>query len=116
MDLIKEFIASYGNEILYTILTAILSFVSLKIKSSYDKYIKDGTKKMVVEETVKYVEQISKGLSSQKKYEKAKNSIIDLLNDKGIQITELEIEILIESACNNLAKNDKEKKKVVKDL
>lgn len=114
MNLIKEFVSTYGNEILYTLLTAVLSFVSLKIKSSYDKYINDGTKKMVVEETVKYVEQISKGLSSQMKYDKAKESIIDLLNDKGIQITELEIEILIESACNNLTKNKEEK--VAKNL
>ena len=104
MSFISEFISTYGNELLYTILTAIISFVGLKVKSSYDKYINDKTKKQVVENTVKYVEQIYKSLSSKKKFEKAKENVIELLNDKGISITDLELQVLIESACNNLSK------------
>lgn len=109
MGFISEFISNYGNEILYTILTAILSFVGLKIKSSYDKHMNDKTKKQVVEDTVKYVEQIYKNLGSKKKYEKARENILELLGIKGISITDLEIQVLIESACNNLNKFDKEK-------
>ncbi len=114
MGFIKEFISIYGNEILYTILTAIISFVGLKLKYSYDKYTNDKTKKQVVEDTVKYVEQIYNNLSSKKKFEKAKNNIIELLNDKNITITELELQILIESACNNLTKSSNTKNKDVK--
>ncbi len=119
MGFLSEFITTYGNELLYMILTAILSFIGLKMKSSYDKHINEKTKKMVVEDTVKYVEQIYKNAGSKKKYELAKENILDLLNDKGIQITDLEIKVLIESACNNFTKTNEQKttkKKAVKSV
>ena len=114
MGFISEFISTYGNEILYTVLTAIISFVGLKLKSSYDKFMNDKSKKQVVEDTVKYVEQIYKNLSSKKKFEKAKENVIELLNDKGISITDLELQVLIESACNNLSKTSNTSNKDVK--
>jgi intergrase/recombinase len=86
---------------LYTILTGIASFVGLKIKGIYEKYINDKTKKDVVESTVKYVEQIYSDLKGEEKLEKAKENIIELLNQKGISITELEMDVLIEATCNS---------------
>lgn len=116
MGFISEFISTYGNEILYTILTATISFVGLKIKSSYDKCSNDRIKKQVVEDTVKYVEQIYKNLSSKKKFEKAKENVLELLNDKGISITDLELQVLIEAACNNLSKSSNTSNKEVKTV
>lgn len=98
MGFISDFISNYGSEILL----AILSFIGITFKTSYEKYVKEKTKKMVVEDSVRFVEQKFKNLSSKKKFEKAKEYSLELLTDKGITISDLEIEILIESVCNNL--------------
>lgn len=99
--IISEFIATYGTTILYTILTAVASFIGLKVKVIYEKYINDKTKKSVVDSTVKYVEQLYKDLKGEEKLAKAKENILALLNEKGISITELEMDVLIEATCNS---------------
>lgn len=98
MGFFSDFISNYGSEILL----AILSFIGITFKTSYEKFIKEKTKKMVVEDSVRFVEQKFKNLSSKKKFEKAKEYSLELLTDKGITISDLELEILIESVCNNL--------------
>lgn len=109
MNIIREFINTYGSEIIYTVLTAVFSFIGIKIKSIYERYINNNIKKNIVEDTVKYVEQVYKNVSSTKKYNKAKENIITLLNESGINITELELKVLIESAVNSFNKyQDKE--------
>lgn len=101
MEIIMDVINEYGLQILGTILTGIASFVGLKIKSIYEKYINDKTKKSVVESTVKYVEQIYTDLHGEEKLNKALESAIEILNEKGITITDLELRVLIESVCNS---------------
>lgn len=105
----SEFITTYGTTILYTVLTAVASFIGLKVKSIYEKYINDKTKKSVVESTVKYVEQLYKDLKGEEKLSKAKENILALLNEKGISITELEMDVLIEATCNSFKKALKDK-------
>lgn len=99
--IISDFIATYGTTILYTVLTAVASFIGLKIKGIYEKYINDKTKKSVVDSTVKYVEQLYKDLKGEEKLAKAKENILALLNEKNITITELEMDVLIEATCNS---------------
>lgn len=84
--------------ILGTIITAIGGYVG----SLYKKYVNTKTKKQIVEDTVKYVEQITKNIaiSSESKFKKAKEKTVEWLNEKGIKYSETEIEILIESAVN----------------
>ena len=89
MEIIMDVINEYGLQILGTILTGIASFVGLKIKSIYEKYINDKTKKSVVESTVKYVEQIYTDLHGEEKLNKALESASEILNEKGITITDL---------------------------
>ena len=99
--MVQEFITTYGMTIIYSILTAVASFVGLKIKSIYEKYIADKVKKEVVESTCKYVEQLYKELNGAEKLQKAKESIVDLLNQKGLTITDLEMDVLIEATVNS---------------
>lgn len=104
MSLINEFISDYGLSILYTILTAVISFVGVRIKTLYKKIVDNNLKKQVVEDTVKYVEQLYKNLNGKEKLEIAKKNILELLKEKGIYINELELNVLIESVCNNIKK------------
>ncbi len=97
-----EFIQNYLFEILATIITALGSFIGVSIKNTYTKYINTKTKKEIVKDTVNYVEQVFKDIHGEEKLEMAKRKSIEWLNEKGIKISETELEILIESAVNAL--------------
>lgn len=97
-----EILQNYLTEILMTILTGIISFIGITVKNAYTKYINTQTKKEIVKDTVKYIEQIYKDIHGKEKLEMAKNKAIEWLNEKGIKISEIELEILIESAVNSL--------------
>lgn len=103
-----EFINQYGVTILYTILTGIFGFVGICIKNLCQKYINDKTKKDVVVTCVKAVEQLYKDLHGPEKYDKAVEGIEEMLAEKGITITDLEIKMLIEASCNEFVKAVKE--------
>lgn len=102
----EEIITSYLIPTLATIITGVASYVGLKIKSMYEKYIDTKTKREIVEATVKYVEQICKSqrVTNEDKLNLAKEKALNWLNDKGIKISETELEVLIESAVNSLVK------------
>ena len=105
MNIMNEFVSQYGTMILYAVLTATAGFLGTQLKKMYEKYINDKTKKAVVETCVKAVEQLYKDLDGESKKDKAIESIVDMLEEKGILITELEIEMLIESAVAEFNKN-----------
>lgn len=104
MEFLNSFIQAYGMEIIMAILTAIATFMANKIKTIYESKVQDETKKKVVEYTVKYVEQIYKDLKGEDKFKMAVESATEMLNNKGITITELELEVLIESTVNSFKK------------
>lgn len=98
-------------QILATIITAVASFIGMSIKKAYTKYVDTKTKKEIVESTVKYIEQIYKGvmISNEDKLSKAKEKALEWLNSKGLKISDTELDILIESAVNGLKKTNEVK-------
>lgn len=82
------------------ILTALGSWVGVKIKQVYTDKVNTETKQKVVETTCRYVNQLYKDLDGPAKLEKAQAEIIEQLNSKGVKITELELRVLIEAAVN----------------
>ena len=107
MSLINDFLSQYGTMILYAVLTAVAGFLGTQIKKLYERYITDKTKKDVVETCVKAVEQLYKDSHGEDKKNKAIESIVAMLAEKGISITELEIELLIEATVAEFNKNRK---------
>lgn len=105
LNILEEFIATYGVTILYTVLTTIASYIGLKIKALYEEYINTERKEKVVKTVVNAVEQLYKDLDGAAKLEKAKENIMALLGEKGLTMTELEMEMLIESVCNSFKKS-----------
>lgn len=77
--------------------TAIASWIGLQVKATYEKYVNDKTKKDVVRVCVNAAEQIYHHLSGPEKLAKAQEGIVEMLNEKNIPITELEMNMLIES-------------------
>lgn len=98
-----EFIKSlhpYILEIIVAILTGVASFIGMKVKKVYEDHVNTKTKKDVVDTTVKYVEQVYKDIHGAEKLEKAKEKALEWLNEKGINISDTELEILIEASVN----------------
>ena len=98
MDIFTQFINEYGTTILYTILTALAGYIGIWVKSLYTKYINDKTKQDVVKTCVSAVEQLYKDLHGEEKYNKVVESVSEMLMEKDITITDLELKMLIEAA------------------
>ncbi len=96
--MIKEFISEYGFTILLTLITSLTGYIGLWIKKIYSKHVNDKTKREVVQTCVKAVEQLYKDLHGEEKYNEVVRSASEMLAQKGISITELEIKMLIEAA------------------
>lgn len=100
MDLFKEFINQYGVTILYTVLTALAGYIGIAIKKVYTKYINDKTKRDVANTCVRAVQQIYADLGGHEKLQKCIEAASEMLEDKGIHVTSIELRMLIESAVN----------------
>ena len=93
----KEFISQYAFPAIMAIATAIAGFLAAQIKKVYEKRVNTDLKRKVVETCVKAVEQIYKDMKGSEKLERAKQNIIAMLGNEGITITEIEMDMLIES-------------------
>ena len=92
-----ELLSTYVLPLLAAALTALAGFVGTQIKNLYRRWVDDKTKEAVVRTCVKAVEQLYRDLGGPEKLERAKTGIRQMLEEKGIFISELEMEMLIES-------------------
>lgn len=93
-----EFINQYGMQILFTIVTAIAGYIGIVIKNLCTKYINDKTKEAVAKTAVKFVEQVYKDLHGEEKLNTALSAASEMLAEKGITVSDLEMRVLIEAA------------------
>lgn len=104
MSAFINFLNEYG--ILSAIITGVFSVLGVLLKKVYDKTIgerlKDQVKHEVAALVVKYVEQVYKDLHGEEKLEKALEAAADMLNEKGIIISDLELRVLLEAALAEL--------------
>ena len=83
---------------LSTIITALAGYIATQIKNAYTKKVNTETAKTVVSDVVKFVQQVYADLNGPEKLQKAIEQASMILQEKGIKITETEINMLIESA------------------
>ena len=100
--MVKEFLSQYGMELVSTVVVAIMGFIGICIKNIIKKLSDDKTKEKVRKNVVKAVEQMYADLTGEERYEKAVESISEMLEEKGIAATELEVKMLIESAVKEM--------------
>lgn len=87
------------------ILTAVAGYLATKIKSWIDTKIdaeNQGKLLAFVGMTVEYVEQIGINLEAEEKFKLAKSKIILWMHQKGMTVSDEELEILIEAFVHNL--------------
>lgn len=100
MDIIKEFITNYGGELLLTVITAIFTFLGTAIKNIVKKWANNNEKRAIVKDVVRAVEQMYKNIQGSEKFTKAMETASDMLAEKGISVTDLELMTLIEAAVS----------------
>ena len=93
-----EFINQYGLEILYTVVMAIAGYVGLVVKNIVAKYVNDKTKREVAKSAVQFVEQVYKNLHGEEKLNAAFAAASEMLAEKSIYVSELELKVLLEAA------------------
>lgn len=98
MEFLQQFLADYGTMILYALLTAMAGLLGGALKKLYTKYVNDKTKKEVVKTAVMAVQQLYTNLNGEEKLQVALDAISDMLEEKGIPISDLEMRMLIEAA------------------
>ena len=100
MESVINFLNEYG--ILSAIITAIAGGLGVLAKTIYNKTIgdkmKEDTKKEVARLVVKYVEQVYKDIHGEDKLMKALEAFSDMLAEKGIAISDLEMRVYLEAA------------------
>ena len=93
-------IIAYVLPVIAAFITGMAGYIGNQIKKLYEKYVNTKVKQDVVRTCVKAVEQLYHDLGGPEKLEKAKEGIEDMLNEKGIPISELEMNLLIESVVS----------------
>ena len=93
-----EFISEYGMEILYTVVMAIAGYLGVVVKNLVTKYFNDKTKQSVAKTAVQFVEQVYKDLHGEEKLDQAFAAASEMLSEKGITVSDLEMRVLLEAA------------------
>ena len=93
-----EFINEYGMQLMYAIITAIAGYIGIVLKNLAKKYFNDKTKKEVAKNAVQFVEQVYKNLYGAEKLTEALVAASEMLAEKGITVTDLELRVLVEAA------------------
>ena len=88
--------------ILATFLTGLFTYLGTRLKAAYEQKVKTETAETVIKNVVKFVQQTCKDLDGDAKLKKAISEASTILLSKGIELTETEINMLIESAVYGL--------------
>lgn len=96
---------------LVSVAVVILGYVAkiagVAIKQVADKYeikAKLDANKTIVDLSVKYAQQVFKEAKGEEKYEQAKEKALEIMNQKGIHISDAELNMLIEASVANFKK------------
>lgn len=89
------------------ILGYVANIAGVAIKQVADKYeikAKLDANKTIVDMSVKYAQQVFKEAKGEEKYEQAKEKALEIMSQKGIHISDAELNMLIEASVANFKK------------
>lgn len=102
--LLNELFGTYLIPAVVTVVGAIASWIGVQLKKLYTDKVNTKEKQDVVESTVTYIQQVYGDLKGEEKLEKALETASDWLTSKGINVSDSELRVLIESAVYNMKK------------
>lgn len=104
MNFIQMFLSEYGTALLYLIITGVFAYLGTQVKAIADKYLDNKIKRDVAKTVVRAVEQVYKDLHGEEKLNEALKAASEMLVEKGITVTDLELRMLIEAAVSEFNK------------
>ena len=96
MKLLIDFIKDYCHLIINSTIMGIFTYITLDIKREYKKILQDKTKKDVIKMVVRYINEIYP--NDNNKLDKAFTSSKEILKEKGIVISDLELKVLLHNS------------------
>lgn len=102
--LLDELFGTYLIPAVVTVVGAIASWVGVQLKKLYTEKVNTKEKQEVVQSTITYIQQVYGDLKGEEKLEKALETASDWLTSKGINVSDSELRVLIESAVYNMKK------------
>lgn len=103
-EMFATYISTYGVELLHLMLNGVIAFVAAWVGKILKAFINDEVKRRVAKTCCKAVEQMYKDLNGEDKYNMACEFIEEMLAEKNITISALEIKMLIEEVCADFVK------------
>lgn len=85
-----------------TVISVLLGVLAAKIKTTYNNKVQDETVRAIVESVVRWTQQVYKDCDGPEKLQTALQKASDILNEKGITVSESELNMLIESVVYGL--------------
>lgn len=101
-DLAQQLFETYLIPAVITAVGALFSWVGIQLKRLYQEHINTKIKEEVIKSTVQYVQQVYKDVSGEEKLQEAVKTASDWLVSKGLEVSEAELRVLIESAVYNM--------------
>lgn len=111
MDLLSEVFNDFFIQILQIALTGLAGFIGIKINKLINKKEVSEVfeqQRGIIKIVVRFVEQSFNELNGAQKLEKAKSESLIWLNSLGLNITEQQLNLMIESAVHELTLKAKE--------
>lgn len=102
-----------ATPLLITIFTGVIGWIGTQIKNSIERknekkleqereFESEKTKRQLADDCVRWTEQVHKDLHGAEKFAKCIESLSQMLAEKGIPTTELEMEMLVEAAVQRM--------------
>ena len=85
-----------------TVISVLLGVLAAKIKTTYNNKVQDETVRTIVKSVVEWAQQVYQDCEGPEKLQKALEKASAILNEKGITISDEELNMLIESAVYGL--------------
>ena len=101
-EILHEYLLPSAWTALVTLVSAVFAFIGAQLKKKYQEKIDTEEKRHAVETCVNAAEMVYKDLKGADKLAKVKENIVEWLNLKGISISEIELDMMIEAAVTNL--------------
>ena len=101
-EILHEYLLPSAWTALVTLVSAVFAFIGAQLKKKYQEKIDTEEKRHAVETCVNAAEMVYKDLKVAEKLAKVKENIVEWLNLKGISISEIELDMMIEAAVTNL--------------
>ena len=102
--------SNYITQIILALILALAAFLGTQVRSLYRKYITTEIKKSVCKTAVLFVEQVYKDIHGPEKLKAAMTRASAMLQEYGIEISDLELTSLLEAAVrefiNSFATDD----------